>query len=193
MKHQQLALLVRSIYTNSSQDFGQWMWENHLQYVAGEAEALSKRFSADSDLAVAGAWLHDFGDAYVHRHASNHDEVSRAESRKLLAATGYSDAEIAEVLDVIIAPHSCQDGKLPTTLEGKVLATADALAHLVTDFYLQLSWKHIPEGKTYSEFVEWSENKIDRDFHKKIFFEEVKKEVEGRYLALKSVFSAQES
>lgn len=69
------------------------------------------------------------------------------------------------------------------------MATGDALAHLTTDFYIQFCWKHLPEGKSYPEFLEWVAEKLDRDFNSKIFFDEVKEEARKRYEALRAVFS----
>lgn len=69
-----------------------------------------------------------------------------------------------------------------------MLATADALAHLSTDFYIQFAWMHVPENKNYQEFVQWVNEKIERDFNSKIFFDEVKVSIEPRYNALKKIF-----
>lgn len=188
MKHQKVALLVEKAYLTSKEDFAQWMWKNHLQFVAHKAEELSKRFEANEDLAVAGAWLHDFGDAFVDRHSNEHEEISVNEAKRVLQSAGYSENEIKEVIDVIIKPHSCKENNLPATIEGKVLATADALAHLTTDFYIQFAWMHLPSNKSYSEFINWVNEKLDRDFNKKIFFDEVKEEVKGRYESLIEIF-----
>lgn len=188
MKHHKVAQLVKNAYLSSKEDFARWMWENHLQLVARKAEELSKQFEANEDLAVAGAWLHDFGDAFVHRHSEEHEAISMSESKKVLQEAGYLSDEIEEVLVAIIGPHSCKEGKLPTTLEGKILATADALAHLTTDFYVQFTWEHLPENKSYEEFLHWVNEKLDRDFHRKIFFDEVREEVKYRYKSLSEVF-----
>lgn len=188
MRYQKVARLVERAYLSSKEDFAQWSWQNHVQFVAENAEALSREEGANEDLTVAGAWLHDFGDVFVDRHAREFEEVSKTESIKVLKESGYSDEEIREVLEVIIEPHSCKGENLPRTIEGKVLATADALAHLNTDFYIQFAWKHIPAGKTYGEFIEWVNEKIERDYNKRIFFEEVKAGAEDRYKSLKEVF-----
>lgn len=189
MKHHKVAQLTETAYTSSKDEFALWMWHNHLQFVAKNAEELSQKFNANEDLAVAGAWLHDFGDAFIDRHAQEHENISQVEASRVLKESGYSDSEIKEVIEVIIEPHSCRAGNLPQTVEGKVLATADALAHLTTDFYVQFAWMHLPENKSYSEFINWVNEKLDRDFNKKIFFDEIKKEVESRYKALRQVFS----
>ncbi|MDA1079196.1 MAG: hypothetical protein O2840_00695 [bacterium] len=100
----------------------------------------------------------------------------------------YSDDEITRVLEEVILPHSCKEGTLPQSLEGQILATADAIVHLSTDFYLQFAWMHLPEGKNYAEFLLWVQEKLDRDFKTKIFFDEVREEYRHKYDALKQVF-----
>lgn len=116
-----------------------------------------------------------------------HEETSFKEGVEVLQQAGYSEAEIEQVMKQVIGPHSCRDGNLPSTIEGKVMATGDALAHLTTDFYVQFCWKHLPEGKNYNEFLDWVAEKLDRDFNKKIFFIEVKDEVRQRYESLTEV------
>lgn len=188
-RHQQVAALVATEYEATEQEFGQWIWQHHVPVVAAKALELSQEYSADADLAVAGAWLHDFGDAFVHRFDAVHQVVTTKEATRVLQRAGYSATEIATILDDIIAPHSCKDGKMPQTVEAKVLATADAIAHLTTDFYLQFAWMHLPEGKSYDEFRAWATEKLDRDFRVKIQFEEVQEELIGRYLSLRDVFA----
>ena len=180
--------LTKNVYEVSSNEFAKWMLKNHVPVVAAKTEELANRFNADLDIAVAGAWLHDFGDAFVHRHSDKHDQVSKQEAIKILNQADYSEDQIQQVLKEVIEPHSCKNGYLPTTLEGKVMATADALAHLTTDFYLQFAWMHLPENKNYEEYLEWVKEKLERDFHDKIFFDEVREEVRLRYEALKEVF-----
>ena len=189
-KYQRVGKIVEVLYVQSKAetDSPRWMWDNHVQFVAKKAEELCDRFGADKDLAVAGAWLHDIGDAFVLRDAPDHVTISKNETERVLKEAGYSGEVARKVIEEVIAPHSCHEGNLPKTLEGKVLATADALEHLSTDFYLQCAWRRWPFGTTYDEFIEWVSKKLDRDFHSKVLFNEVKREVEGRYLALKEVF-----
>ncbi len=56
------------------------------------------------------------------------------------------------------------------------------------DFAQWMIKNHLPENKNYNEYLEWVKEKLERDFHDKIFFEEVKKDVRDRYEALKEVF-----
>ncbi|HEX7017948.1 MAG TPA: HD domain-containing protein [Patescibacteria group bacterium] len=189
-KYQKVAELVQEAYTKSKEPFAKWMWQHHVPVVAKNAEKLSDRFKANKDVAIAGAYLHDFGDAFVDRYAVNFDEISGEQMKNVLVKAGYDQEEITFIEAEVIAPHSCKAGHLPTSLEGKVLATADALAHLTTDFYLQFCWMHLPEGKTYDEYLAWVKEKLHRDYEIKIFWPEVKKEVDDRYQALKEVFES---
>lgn len=179
--------LVTKTYKNTSQEWGMWVWQSHVPIVAANAQKLSERFKGKPEYAVAGAWLHDLGDAFTSRFAENHEEISMREATKILQQAEYTPAEIKIVLDEVIAPHSCTD-VLPTLLEGKIIATADALAHIMTDFYVNVCWQHIPQDKNYLQFKEWVQTKVDRDFNKKIFFEEVRAEVKPKYEAIKMVF-----
>lgn len=194
MRYQKLSTSVASAYAQSDRKFGQWAWRNHVQVVAQNAEELSARFKANTDLAVAGALLHDFGDAFVERVDPTHAAITEQQGTDLLKISDYSPEEIVEIFQVIIPPHSCRDGEQPTTLEGKVLATADALAHLNTDFYLQFAWMNLPEvAHSFQEYQAWVQAKIERDFHHKIQFVEIKQETEARYIALRSVYCGDEA
>lgn len=179
--------IVTQVYKTSDLDWAHWIWSAHVPVVAHNAQKLCQRFGGKPEFAVAGAWLHDIGDTKVSRFADDHEETSDVISRDILTEAGYSKEDIAMIIKEVIAPHSC-DEIMPTSLEGKILATADALAHLQTDFYLQVCWKHIPEGKTYEEFLTWVQAKLDRDYYKKIFFPEIQEEVKIRYEALKLIF-----
>jgi hypothetical protein len=188
LKHQVVAQLVQDAYQASTEDFAQWMWQYHVPVVARFTTELAQKYQAEADLAVAGAWLHDFGDAFMYRFAPEHAEVSRQKAETVLKAAAYSETDIKTVLEKVIAPHSCQNGVIPSTLEGQIMATGDALAHLTTDFYVQFAWKHLPDGKTYPQFLDWVAEKLDRDYHLKIFFPEVQQAVKHRYQALKEIF-----
>ena len=153
-KHQKVFELVKNIYEKTNEPFALWMWNNHVPVVAKKTLELSIQYQANEDIAVAGAWLHDFGDAFVHRHSDQHEEISKSEALKVLQEAGYIEAEINEVMNDVIEPHSCRDGFLPRTLEGKVMATADALAHLTTDFYVQFLVRVIFEKQLVKHYIQ---------------------------------------
>ncbi len=121
------------------------------------------------------------------RERPEHETESLTLADNLLQESGFSVHEADHIIREIIQPHSC-DPKLPTILEGKVVATADGAAHFITDFYPYFCWQHYGPDEDYTKFKTWVLKKMEKDFTKKIFFDEVKNEVNPRYEALKLVF-----
>ena len=71
-----------------------------------------------------------------------------------------------------------------------MLATADALAHLMTDFYLVLPFNQwLTAAKDFEEYRKWVLEKVERDYSKKIFFASYRKMAKKRYEALKITFA----
>jgi putative nucleotidyltransferase with HDIG domain len=172
----------------SRADWADWMFENHVFVVANKAGELAKRYGANADLAEAAGMLHDIADAVMLREDKRHEEESHRIARKLLEESGFFEEEIKIIVDDAIMHHACHGDDQPQTLEGKVMATADALAHLETDFYnhaLQILQKDLPN----EEIKQWALPKIERDYRKKIFFGEVRKETTPAYEKSKALFS----
>lgn len=181
---------VREIYEHpDARSVGLWMWENHVQWVANKAEELTNKYEADTEKVVSAALLHDLADAKYERDHEQFDGWSESEAKRILLTAGFSEEESVEIVEIIVRPHSCRPNKLPTTLEGKVLATADAMFHLRTSFFPVLCFKNMPASKqSLEEWQGWFDVKIEREYDVKIFFEDEKQEIEADYQALKRVF-----
>lgn len=132
--------------------------------------------------------LHDIADAVMSRFDPKHEEESFVIARRLLREVGFNDEEIRLIVDDAIKLHSCFDGIAPSSLEGQVMATADALVHLKTDFYT-FGLEDMRKQKTNEQIKAWALKKIDRDYHDKIRFDEVKEEVSNEYERLKTFFT----
>ncbi len=165
----------------------EWAYVNHVLVVANYAEKLSEKHDANLEFAVSGALLHDIADVVMDRDLPRHEEKSVDIARELLMTSGFSEEETHTILHEIIEPHSCAE-IMPETLEGKIVATADAVAHFETDFYPYFCWQHYGPDEDYTKFKTWVLRKMEKDFTNKIFFEEVKNEIMPKYEALKLVF-----
>lgn len=182
---------VASLYKNPHPNADPWIvwsYPNHVLIVAKNAERIAKEQSADREACVAGALLHDIADAMMPRFSQDHEKESLKKAGELLEECGFSSQESNFIINEIIATHSCSD-TMPTTLEGKVLATADGMAHFQTDFFIYAAWHHFG-SENRDEFKEWVLKKIDKHFFKKIFFNKYRKEIEQEYKALKLLYSA---
>lgn len=190
MKLEKVKKEVKAIYTGKNPNADPWIvwaYPNHVQVVAKNAERIARTHGANIEFCVAGALLHDIADAVMTRFTPGHEEESLRIANEILEKCGYSDEERNFIVQEIIFPHSCSH-TIPTKLEGKVLATADAMAHFQTDFFLYFAWQHLG-GKDLRELKQWVLVKIEKHFHKKIFFEDFRKEVEPEYNAVKLLFS----
>ena len=182
---------VEQLYTGNNPKadvWTDWSYPNHVLVVAKLAEKIAKKHGANPELTVAGALLHDIADAVMARKSPNHAAESLKLAEQLLEQSGFTAKDTVFVVNEVIKPHGCND-LLPTTLEGKAMATADGAAHFLTDFYPLFCWRHYGPQDDYQAFKEWARIKIEKHFNQKLFFEDVKEEVRPRYEAVKLVFS----
>ncbi len=168
-------------------DWADYLYQKHVFLVADHAQSLSERFWWDSELAVAAAMLHDIWDAVISRFDSQHEAESECIARDFLSQSDFTSQEIEIIVGDIIRNHSCRES-LPMTQEWKIMATADAIIHLTSDFYNYALQAFQNEWKTLEEIRQWALPKIERDFRIKIFFDEVREEVRGDYESCKELF-----
>ena len=182
--------LVKEVYEHSEvRPMGAWMWNNHVQWVADKTRDLANKYEADNEKAVSAALLHDLGDSRFERNHPDFDQWSEDEGYEILKESGFNDAEAKEIIEIVVKPHSCRPENMPTTIEGKVLATADAMFHLQTNFFVVLGYKNIPaHTKTLTEWRDWFNEAVERNYKSKIFFDDERSEVESDYQALKRIF-----
>ena len=181
---------VQNLYKQSLPDrdeWADWLYDNHVLWVAKMSRKLAEKYDADADLAEAAALLHDIADAKMPRRNDAHEEVSLGIARELLTNCGFDQNEITLVVDDAARYHSCHNGEKPESKEGLVLATADAMAHLQTGFYIYAVRNMTT--KNLDEVTQWVLAKLERDYNKKIFFEDERKEVKPAYETLRTIFS----
>lgn len=183
---------VNELYSAATTSMGKWMWRNHTQWVADKTLTLAKKYGADVEKAYCAALLHDLGDSQYERDNADFDTWSWVTIKEILKKVGFRKNERDAILEAI-RTHSCHPNHLPTTLEGKVLATADGMWHLQTNFFPVICYMNRPDNThTYEEWQEWFMGKVERDFGPKIFFEDEREEVREDYEALKRVFGNKE-
>lgn len=160
-----------------------WFYETHLLAVEKAAKfLLSKLPKADKEVIMLGVWLHDL--QRVRRIKGDHQKIGAREAEKVMKLFGYDAQVIAKVKGNILT-HSCEK-IMPKTLEGKILASADAMAHYSNDFYLRIATLG---DRNLEEYKEWALEKLSRDYNKKIFFSFAKNKIKDRHQALMKVLT----
>lgn len=182
---------VRALYDAKDPnraDWADWLVAEHVFVVADKAAALAEKYGANQEYSRAAAMLHDIADAKMSRFDESHEEQSLEIARQLLKDSDYTPEEISLIVDDAIKYHSCHDGKTPKSLEGKVLATADSLAHLTSNFY-DIAEEKMLNDSSPENFRAWATKKLDRDYYNKILFDEIKQNVQADYERLKLLYS----
>ena len=160
-----------------------WFYDEHLLAVEKYANFLLEKLpKADKEIVLLGVWLHDT--QRIRGIKGNHQKIGAIEAKKIMLEYSYS-ADIIKKVQNIILTHSC-DNRMPTTLEGKILATADAMTHYTNDFYLRIA---IMGQKNLEELKSWALEKLNRDYNKKIFFSFAKKEIKKRHAIFTKLFT----
>ncbi len=170
-------------------DWADWLYQNHIFLVADNAKQLAKRFGGNSDIVVSASMLHDIADAIMSRENPLHEEKSKEIARNLLSECKFSEDEIDIIVNDAIEFHGCKNGLIPKTLEGKVMATADAMAHLKSNFY-DYALDTLKKTDTVDDINNWALPKIERDYRDKIFFEDVRLELKSDYERVKGLFTS---
>lgn len=166
-----------------------WLYANHVFVVTDYAHTLAVKYQANDELAQAAAMLHDIADIKMSRTNPDHERESLAIARNYLEGSGFTAEEITLVVDDAIRFHSCHGEERPKSSEGLILATADSLAHLKTDFYIFAVWGMGEEGMSLEAIKKWALTKIERDLHNKIAFEDEREDCQKDYSYIKALFS----
>lgn len=165
-----------------------WLYENHVLVVAKYAREVAQRHGVDANRCEAVALLHDLGDALTSRYDPAHEQISLTKAEELLVAAGYDHKTVRRLVDDALRNHSCHDGECPESDEGKVLATADAMAHFLTDFYPYMQ-EYVFKDRGLESFRAWTAEKIERDYKVKIFYAEERAIVTPAYKKMRELLN----
>ena len=155
-------------------------WDVHVKPVIEYSRQMAEKYEADADAVWLAAVLHDIARL---TDEEPHDEIGSERAYKLLLEKGF-EKDLAEKVRGIILTHRCRNYP-PETLEQKIVATADAMAHFLPPFYF---WTSKYSNLPFFDQMEKFSKKIDKDFNSKIFFEEEKEMVKKHFEILKGWF-----
>lgn len=172
-----------SFANSRTEEFFKEFWEIHVKQVIEFSKQMAVKYGADLEIVWLAAMLHDIARL---EDIEPHDEYGSKKAYMMLIEKGFDYALAEKVKDAILT-HRCKK-HAPETLEQKIIATADAMAHFIPPFYF---WIGKYSNKGFGEVLEWNRDKLKRDFNEKIFFEDEKVLVSAQYEALKSWFEFQ--
>lgn len=156
-------------------------WHYHIAAVIDIAKQLAKDYQADMLVVWLAAMLHDISKL---SEKEPHEKYGSDMAYEMLVQEGF-DKETALKVKSAILTHRCKNNP-PTTLEEKIVASADAVSHFTAPFYL---WFMRYLELEVSLLMEKSAYKLERDFNEKIFFEKERESVRAEYETLKKWFN----
>ncbi len=164
----------------SSKHCEPWFYKEHILVVEKLALDLCDLYpEANRDAVILSVWFHDIGRA--HGHNENHDLYGANYATKILTKNNL-DKNFINTVSESCKTHSCHKNGYPTSIEGKILATADAVSHYHNGFYLRILYYWSKKNKSnYQNLKEKLFQKMKRDLNQKIFFDEVKEKIKPIY------------
>lgn len=160
--------------------FTDTVWFYHILPVVKHSLALAKKLVADIEAVELAAFFHDYSCLLAKKYYDKHHLHSARMAREFLLKSDFPEKKIALVEKAIISHRGSLRSKR-RTMEEKILASADAMAHIsepVDMFYLSFG---VHRFKTKAGSV-WLKRKIERSWKK--IMPEGKELVKNEYEAL---------
>jgi len=168
--------------------YGRNIWE-HIKLVVKYSKTLAQKLGADEEICELSAWLHDYAAILNKDWIEDHHLHGSKLAGKVLQEFGYPKDKIKKVKHCIFTHRASK--KIPRhSLEAKIVASADAMAHfdLVYGlFYLVYRKKKLglETGR------KWILAKLERSFKKLI--PEAKELIKPKYQAIRLLFEFRNS
>lgn len=176
---------IREVRKLVKSKFKEHDWKYHIVPVVKYAKKLAKEYKVDEEVVELAALLHDIGRVSI-KHDEDHHVVGVPEAERVLRKFNYPEKVIEEVKHCV-ASHRTSKGPEPKTMIAKIIANADAMAHfdILPVFF---HWRH--KRYKFEENVKWADNKIKKDWQKKLTLPRARNLVEKKYKAIRLLLDA---
>ncbi len=159
-------------------------WQFHIQPVVRYALDLAKIYKADLELVELAALLHDIG--RIRSDDESHEISGQTEAEKILKEFNYPQETIDEIKHCIASHRGSRD-VAPQTITAKIIANADAMAHFdIAPLFFY--WR--ADRYSFSDIVKWVEEKMERNWDKKLTLLEAKEIIRPKYDAIKLILDS---
>ena len=157
-------------------------FNHHILSVVKNSVLLAKRLNADEEVVEVSAYLHDITRGYNTKDDNDHHITGAREAARILKEIGYNPEFIKKVEHCILA-HRGRSNLEPETKEAEIVACADAMSHF--DTFLDLVPIFSKDAGSFEAGIISLEEKIERDWNKKLRIPEAKEIVKEKYNAIR--------
>lgn len=170
MKHnykkirQEVCETVKEAAYSPDNKFSSTVWAYHILPVVEHSLRLGRELKADLEVLELASLLHDYAALVNYKYYKKHHIYGARLAGDILNNLGYPKDKIKQIQECIF----CHRGSVPMnkkTIEAKILASADAMAHITEMpdiFFLAF---HVHGLETY-EGCQWIKGKINRSWKK---------------------------
>ena len=178
--------MIEKITELVKKEAGEDDWKFHIAIVVKYAKHLAQSENVDEELAELAALLHDIG--RLRFGPKDHEITGVVEAEKILKEFNYPEDVIEEV-KYCVKVHRSDRNNIPKTKAAVIIRDADSLAHFDAVLYL-IKVGLMKFDNNFGKAAVWVDEKIDRDWNKKIHLPESKKLGEEKYKAAKVLLKA---
>jgi uncharacterized protein len=159
----------------------------HIKVVVANGLKLAEIYNADKEVVEIACWLHDIARAkgLTPGEDNNHHISGTKKAEEILLNLNYPKDKIKKITQCILAHRGAKNEYPPQTIEEKIVANADAMAHF--DSFLNLFSEFVGPDN-FEEGLSLIKNKLERDWNKKLTLPEAKKLEKNNYKIIKSLF-----
>jgi len=139
-------------------------WNNHIKYVFQNAQKLAIKHNADMEICELAALFHDMSMVAEVGPKEEHPKYGAQMAHAILTELNYPK-EKTELVEKCVLHHSIDWNGSRDTMEEKIIADADAIAHfdkIPGLFYLAYAKRKLP----LEEGAEFVKNKLIGDYNK---------------------------
>lgn len=156
----------------------------HVIPVAKYAKSLAEQFGADIEVVELSAYFHDI--TKIMGDKDNHHITSAEYAKKFLEEHNYEKEKIEKIYQCILN-HRGSVASQRDTIEEKVVATADSMAHIINALPMFYKWYGIRQLNI-EDGAKKIREKLERSW-KKIEIQEVKENLRDKYNFLMEVIT----
>ncbi len=176
--------MIKKIIEIAKKRYTEKDYKYHILPVVKNALVLAKKLNANLEVVEIASYLHDIGRATKSKQFAKenvHHITGAEKTKKILKELGY-DEEIIKKVEHCVFTHRGRKGPNPETLEAKIIACADAMAHF--DTFLALFPFSSKSTNSFENTVNEIEQKMGRNWNKKLTLPEAKEIVRAKYEAI---------
>lgn len=139
-------------------------WDEHILIVIKYGKILAKKLNANSLVVELACLFHDYASVLDKKYVEEHHLYGSQFAREILTKNQFPGDIVDKTCDCIFT-HRASKGLKPASLEARVVASADAIAHIKNVKSL-LRYAYATKEKSVQDGADWVLKKVKKSYKK---------------------------